>query len=65
MNAADALLADSFHEFEPCNGLRWTDGDAALPHALFDGFDGPTELVLHVGGTTHYPLFREAVPAAA
>jgi hypothetical protein len=36
-----------------------------VPQALFDGFDGPSELVLHVGGTTHYPLFGEAVRTAA
>ena len=51
---ADASLAEGFREFELDNGLRWTDGDAALPEALFEGFDGPMELVLHVGGTTSY-----------
>jgi hypothetical protein len=65
MESGDALLADGFHAFEPSNGLRWTDGYAAVPQALFDGFDGPSELVLHVGGTTHYPLFGEAVRTAA
>ena len=65
MEAGDALLADGFHAFEPCNGLRWTDGDAALPQALFDGFDGPTELVLHVNGRTRYPLSGEAARTAA
>ncbi|HVC59617.1 MAG TPA: Hint domain-containing protein [Acetobacteraceae bacterium] len=54
MEAADPSLADGFHAFEPDNGLRWTDGDAALPRALFEGFGGPMELVLHVGGTTSY-----------
>ncbi len=61
----DALLADGFHTFEPANGLRWTDGDAELPVALFDGFDGPLELNLHVGSTTQYPLFEEARSCAA
>ena len=65
IEAADASLTDGFHAFEADNGLRWTDGDAALPAALFDGFDGPVELVLHVGGTTRYPLFGEAVGRAA
>jgi hypothetical protein len=59
------LLADGFHAFEPSNGLRWTDGNAALPQALFDGFDGPTELVLHLGRTTLYPLPGEAARTAA
>jgi hypothetical protein len=54
LEAADASLAEGFREFELDNGLRWTDGDAALPEALFEGFDGPMELVLHVGGTTSY-----------
>ena len=40
-----ALLEEGFHVFEPDNGLRWTDGDASVPPVLFDGFDGPTELV--------------------
>ena len=54
LEAADPALAEGFHEFEPRNGFRWTDGNSELPAALFEGFDGPMELVLHVGGTTHY-----------
>jgi hypothetical protein len=54
IEAGDALLAEGFHAFEPDNGLRWTNGDAGLPAALFEGFDGPMELVLHVGCTTRY-----------
>jgi len=65
MEAADAALADGFHPFEADCGLRWTDGDAGLPDALFDGFDGPAELVLHVGCTTQYPLLEEAASRAA
>jgi hypothetical protein len=65
MEAADPALAEGFHAFEPDSGLRWTDGDAALPPALFEGFDGPMELVLHLGGTTQYPLFADAVLRAA
>ena len=61
----DALLTDGFHTFEPANGLRWTDGDAELPVALFDGFHGPVELNLHVGCTTQYPLFEDARSCAA
>jgi hypothetical protein len=59
LEAADALLEEGFHAFEPDNGQRWTDGDAGVPSGLFDGFDGPTELVLHVGCTTRYPLLAE------
>ena len=65
IESADELLTEGFYPFEPANFLRWTDGDAVLPEALFEGFDGPTELVLHVGGTTRYPLFGVANSYAA
>jgi len=65
IEAADPALADGFHAFEPDNGLRWTDGDAGLPMALFEGFGGPMELVLHMGCTARYPLFGEKFLAAA
>jgi hypothetical protein len=60
IEAADPALVDGFHAYEPRNGLRWTDGDAALPAVLFDGFDGPMELLVHAGGTTQYPLCGDA-----
>jgi hypothetical protein len=67
IEAVDAALTEGFHPFEPLDGLRWTDGEAALPTALFEGFDGPVELVLHIGATTRYPLVgaSEARAAAA
>jgi hypothetical protein len=65
MEAADQALGEGFHEFEPHNGLRWTDGNAAVPATLFDGFNGALELVLHVGGTTQYPLYSAAYGRAA
>jgi ELWxxDGT repeat protein len=52
--ADDARLAEGFHAFEAYNGLRWTDGDAAVPEEIFAGFCGPVEVVLHLGGTTQY-----------
>ncbi len=55
MAAEDPALDDGFHGFEPDDGLRWTNGDAAIPAALFDGFEGPMELVLRINGTTQYP----------
>ena len=58
VDAADPRLADGFHGFEPDGGLRWTSGAAALPASLFEGFDGPFELVLQVVGTTQYPMFN-------
>ncbi len=56
LHAVDTSLVEGFHPFEPVNGLRWTDGNAALPKALFASFHGPIELVLHVGCTAQYPL---------
>jgi T5SS/PEP-CTERM-associated repeat protein len=50
----DARLADGFHAFEAGTGLRWTDGDAAVPAALFQGFAGPCEVVVHLGATATY-----------
>jgi hypothetical protein len=35
IDADAATLADGFHAFEPDNGIRWTDGDAAVPEELF------------------------------
>ncbi|WP_158932114.1 Hint domain-containing protein [Acidisphaera sp. S103] len=54
IKATDPRLVDGFHDFEPDTGVRWTDGDATLPAALFDGWYGPMEVVLTVGGTTRY-----------
>ena len=61
----DPALTEGFHAFEPDIGLRWTDGDAALPTSLFGELDGPKELVLHVGATTSYPLLEKAPSRAA
>lgn len=54
VEADDARLTDGFHMFEPDNGMRWTNGDAALPATLFNGFAGSFDLVSHLGGATHY-----------
>ncbi len=62
--AIDDRLADGFHAFEADNGFRWTDGDAAVPVALFAGFTGSTELVLDIGATARY-LAADAVQHAA
>ena len=52
----DLALTDGFHAHEPENGLRWTDGNAALPTRVLGAFEGPKELVLHVGATTFYVM---------
>jgi hypothetical protein len=62
MQADDPVLAVGFHDFEPALGHRWTDGDATIPPALFEGMRGPLELVLFLGGTARYPV--SAVAAA-
>ena len=43
-----------FHAFEPTAQIRWTNGNARLPASLFEGFEGPAELRLQIGGTTGY-----------
>ena len=60
IDVADPALAEGFHRFEPDQRLRWTDGDAHLPAALFAPPGRPQELVLTVGATAHYPLFGAA-----
>ena len=57
-------LADGFHDFEPDNGWRWTDGDAAVPEGLFVGLTGPLSCALHFGGTTCYLDEGEALQVA-
>jgi hypothetical protein len=56
VEASNPSLHDGFHRIEPENGWRWTNGDGGLPRGLFDEYDGPLEIVLHVAGTTSYPL---------
>jgi hypothetical protein len=33
-------MTDGFHAYEADNDIRWTDGDAGVPHGLFEGFAG-------------------------
>jgi hypothetical protein len=54
IEARDTRLSNGFYAFEADNAFRWTNGDAAVPVALFEGFTGPLEFVLHVGATTRY-----------
>ena len=54
IEAADDRLGQGFHGYEQELDIRWTDGDALLPAGLFDGLDGPQELILQVEGTAHY-----------
>jgi hypothetical protein len=61
-DAADPLLGAGFHAFEPDHDLRWTNGDAPVPSALFAAI---SELELHVGCTTWCPLPTSAARRAA
>ncbi len=54
MNANDMRLADGFHDFEADKGFRWTNGNAAVPTAMFANLIGPLTIVLHVGATSRY-----------
>jgi hypothetical protein len=65
IEGADPSLGPGFHAFELDNGFRWTNGDGPLQSALFDGINGPSELELHVGCTTWYPLPTSTARVAA
>ncbi|MEJ0014987.1 MAG: Hint domain-containing protein [Acetobacteraceae bacterium] len=65
IEADDHTLADGYHAFEHGNGWRWTNGEAALPAALFAGLSGPVEVELHVGCTASYLLEGEEQQPAA
>jgi hypothetical protein len=54
IEAEDARLTDGFHAFESDEGIRWTNGDAALPAELFEGFKGEVEVAIHLAGSTQY-----------
>jgi hypothetical protein len=47
-------LIDGYHAFEPGDGIRWTNGDAALPNDLISGINGPSMLILQLGGAAQY-----------
>lgn len=64
--ADDARLTAGFHAYEASTGLRWTDGKATIPAALFSDFAGTAvEIVLTLGGTTRYLDEGERVAAVA
>ncbi|MDB5401974.1 MAG: outer membrane protein, partial [Rhodopila sp.] len=65
MEATHPDLTDGFHGFEPALGHRWTDGDAALPAALFEGLDGAMTVVLNLSGSARYPTFVQATAQVA
>jgi hypothetical protein len=64
IEAAAASLVDGYHAFEADNGIRWTDGDAAVPADLFAGMNSPGMLLLRLGGSTQYLDCGTSVRAA-
>jgi hypothetical protein len=54
IRASDDRLVDGFHCYEPEIDIRWTDGNAVLPDALFNRFDQPVDLLLQLAGSAHY-----------
>ncbi len=65
LDAADARLSDGFHAFEPADQIRWSDGNAAIPAELFDGFTGTLELVVQLGTPATRYLDEAAASRAA
>ncbi len=65
IDVTDDRLVQGFHGYEPDDDLRWTDGDAALPVDLFNGFGDRAEVVLEVCGTTQYRADDQSGQAAA
>ena len=52
--ADDPSLVEGFYEFEPDSGIRWTNGDAAVPPALLAGLASGVEIELQLGAATRY-----------
>jgi Transposase len=42
------------YDYEPMNGIRWTNGDAMVPALFADLRDAEILVTLHLGGTTLY-----------
>ncbi len=61
----DPRLTDGFHDYEPEEGIRWTNGRATLsPEVLAMAGHGALKLVLTLGGATRYPDFGDALAVA-
>jgi hypothetical protein len=65
IEAADRRLVQGFHDYEPTDNLRWTDGSAMLPAYAFSQFKGCIEVTLYLAGETKYPLSDDIVTIAA
>jgi hypothetical protein len=66
LEANDPRLVDGFHDYEATDDLRWTNGSAVLPAALFARFHGGgVEIVLTLAGATRYLDDGRSMAAAA
>ena len=63
IEANDERLTEGFHDYEPAENIRWTNGDAALPIDALAGFGANALVELHLGGATIYPLIEEQTAA--
>ena len=59
--ADDPRLSDGFHDYEPSDNLRWTNGDASLPVALSG--PGALRIVLTLAAATRYLELGHAMAA--
>jgi T5SS/PEP-CTERM-associated repeat protein len=64
MEADDPRWSDGVHPFEADNGFRWTDGNALLPAAFFQGVNRACDIELRVACVARYRL-SEAQPRTA
>jgi hypothetical protein len=62
-DSADERLTEGFHEYEPADRLRWTNGYAELPVAMFAELEVGAELILQLGAATQYPDDGDLVAA--
>jgi antigen 43 len=53
--ADDKRLTAGFHDYEPSDGVCWTDGYAELPAEAFAQFDKGAEVMLHLRGGDAIP----------
>ena len=56
IDADDKRLAAGFHDYEPAENIRWTDGYAELPIQAFARVGAGAEVAIHLGGSTRYPV---------
>jgi hypothetical protein len=60
VESSDPALSNGFHDFDPDNNFRWTNGNAALPDTILAMLNIPCEIELHIGCTARYPFFSSA-----